>query len=298
MRHGDPLPLAAGARAVYRAAGAAGARGALRAGPFGASTPPARPARSTYSYGSAAAGCAPCPAPATTPVSPSLGCAPAAGAASGPLDSLALYLSGSQAEGVAALGVAGAGLGTGYGFGAAHLSAAGATGAIYALASTNVFSTPALPQLPTGAAPRSLTAWVRCQPPTNPAGAVIMELGGAAAGAAGGERFSLVGLNAALGVGAVAVATPTWTSSLIAGAGTLGNVDGPAATAVFAKIALAIPDGAGGLFIADQGNFNIRRLSGATGAVSTIVGTGVAGFTADGQAGTSTAISSNLWASR
>ena len=49
-----------------------------------------------------------------------------------------------------------------------------------------------------------------------------------------------------------------------------GFADGPAATAQFNSIAASLPDGSGGLLLADLGNHSIRRLK-ATGDVETIV---------------------------
>jgi len=69
--------------------------------------------------------------------------------------------------------------------------------------------------------------------------------------------------------------------STLSGTGVLGNVDGAAGVAQFSSPRAIAFDGSGNLFVAD--GFNIRSVSAATGAVSTLAGTGVSGF-ADGTA--------------
>jgi sugar lactone lactonase YvrE len=79
----------------------------------------------------------------------------------------------------------------------------------------------------------------------------------------------------------------------IAGTGTAGyNGEGVvAASAQFARpVGLAI-DGAGNLYVADSANHRVRKIAGATGAVTTIAGTGTAGFAGDGGAGASAQLS-------
>lgn len=67
------------------------------------------------------------------------------------------------------------------------------------------------------------------------------------------------------------------------GTGSFGGDGGPAEVARLNGPRDAVPDGAGGLFIADRGNHRIRRVA-ATGAISTYVGTGSPGFSGDGGA--------------
>jgi sugar lactone lactonase YvrE len=65
----------------------------------------------------------------------------------------------------------------------------------------------------------------------------------------------------------------------LAGDGTSGMVDGPAAQARFYLPEAVAVDGAGAIYVSDQGNHRIRRL--AAGRVETLAGDGMAGF-ADG----------------
>ncbi len=63
-----------------------------------------------------------------------------------------------------------------------------------------------------------------------------------------------------------------------AGTGASGFVNGLAASAQFSSIRSLTGDGAGNLFVSDFGNNVIRRIVIATGAVSTLAGTGVLGY--------------------
>lgn len=233
-----------------------------------------------YSYGGAAAGCATCPAAAASLVSAAQGCAPLAGSVAGPTDSLALYLSGGSAEGIAAFGVTNQG---GLSYGTSHTS--GASGALSSLNGLSALATPQMPQLPSASASRSLTAWVKCSPPSSAGGATLLELNGAAAA---NERFTLSGLPA---TAAAAMVAPTWTSALVAGTGVLGAANGASTSATFGKLIHAVPDATGAsIYVTDQGQFLVRKVSG--GVVSTAAGTGVTGF-AEG-VGTNAAFST-LW---
>lgn len=72
--------------------------------------------------------------------------------------------------------------------------------------------------------------------------------------------------------------------STVAGTGTFGyNGDGiPATSARLHNPRGVSVDGAGNIFIADQTNNRIRKVDAATGLISTVAGTGAAGFNGDG----------------
>ena len=82
------------------------------------------------------------------------------------------------------------------------------------------------------------------------------------------------------------------TIATAAGTGTKGyNADGiPAATAQLNHPYGVAVDAAGNLFIADSDNNRVRRVDAATGIITTIAGTGTAGYTGDGEAATSAQI--------
>ncbi len=84
------------------------------------------------------------------------------------------------------------------------------------------------------------------------------------------------------------VAAGTGQISTVAGSGTYGyNGDNIAATtANLAAPARIAVDSAGNLYIADQYNQRVRRVDAATGMITTVAGTGAAGFNGDGMAAT------------
>jgi sugar lactone lactonase YvrE len=79
------------------------------------------------------------------------------------------------------------------------------------------------------------------------------------------------------------VAAITGTISTVAGTGTAGySGDGGAATAAMLYRPTGVcVDSAGNLFIADQDNHRIRKVAAATGTMSTVAGTGTAGYSGD-----------------
>lgn len=90
----------------------------------------------------------------------------------------------------------------------------------------------------------------------------------------------------------IRVLTPDFTIATIAGNGTKGFVDGTAAEANFSFPTGAQPEpgGAialgpdGNLYVADTENHRVRKIDLASGAVTTIAGSGTAGFSGDGGA--------------
>jgi sugar lactone lactonase YvrE len=78
----------------------------------------------------------------------------------------------------------------------------------------------------------------------------------------------------------------------VAGNGAQGfSGDGGAATSAAMRGPHGIAcDGAGNLFIADHANHRVRRVAAGTGVITTVAGTGVAGFNGDGGAATSASL--------
>ncbi len=68
----------------------------------------------------------------------------------------------------------------------------------------------------------------------------------------------------------------------VPGACLFGGDGGPATSAQLCNPARVVVDSWGNLFIADQGNNRVRRVDAASGIITTVAGTGVAGFSGDG----------------
>jgi len=228
-----------------------------------------------------AAACAPC-APGATFVSQTASCAPSPGENQGPVDT-AFYLSGSQAEGVAALTVQAGG---------APLFVPdnrGRAGAALSLSGGATFATPpfaAAPGFLRGAADAGATAaaLVQCSPASLPAGAqgAVLEWGAAdAAGAAtklgllvapGGDTrmylASPTGQGPVAGA-ALAVVAGSGASAEVDGVGTSASVQSPLNLAWFTN---------GSLIVTDYSTHRTRMITNVApgqGVVVNFLGTGV-----------------------
>ncbi len=84
--------------------------------------------------------------------------------------------------------------------------------------------------------------------------------------------------------------------STVAGNGSIGYTGdgGPALSAAFSGVRGLAVDGSGNLYIADSGNNAIRLITAATGTITTLAGTGVAGYDGDGGPATAAKLSSPL----
>ncbi len=103
-----------------------------------------------------------------------------------------------------------------------------------------------------------------------------------------GGTLLLLTLSATLAAQGILTVTPGRAASTAAGTGTVGYTgDNAAATAaIVAAPAAVAADAAGNLYIADTQNHAIRRVTPA-GTITTVAGTGIAGFSGDGGAATS-----------
>ena len=215
-----------------------------------------------YGYGS---GCANCSAEANL-LSASAGCAPKL-----PLNSsdTAFYLSGSSAEGVAALSLTGAAPS----FVADH---AGTSNGALALASGSyltVSGAGAPPLLPaSGSAAFSASAWVKCAAPATYAASIEWGAAGDAGAGASATALALV-----VGGGAAAPLANSGVVTLLAGSGTGAPLsgafaDGAAAAASFNKpYAVTVIASSGVVAVADAQN-NCIRLVTPLGVVTTLAG--------------------------
>lgn len=84
----------------------------------------------------------------------------------------------------------------------------------------------------------------------------------------------------------IRMVTPSGIISTIAGTGVagFGGDGGPAGAALLKNPVNAVFDVMGNLFIADFGNFRIRRLDAGTGHITTVAGVGTPGYSGDGGA--------------
>jgi sugar lactone lactonase YvrE len=230
----------------------------------GASTCVACPAGS-YSYGGAVL-CANC-TPGASFSSSAAGCVPPATTA-GPADT-AFYLSGAQAEGVSAFSTINAPSGASFAasvFSAANASLVLASGSYLSAAGA---SAPAA--LPAGGSVAwSVSAWVKCPPPTS--WAAVLEWG--AAGDAGG---GLAPQAAALTVVDAQALYPQSSAVTTFVGSSAGYVDGAGTSAMFNNLFGITIDASGNTFVADKGNYIIRKIT-PGGSVSTLAGGGGGGL--------------------
>jgi sugar lactone lactonase YvrE len=105
-------------------------------------------------------------------------------------------------------------------------------------------------------------------------------------------KVSLIGVTGT-GTAPEAAFAPA-TISTVAGNGTAGfnKTAGPAASAQISAPRGGVVDGAGNLYFADSGNNSIRRIDAASGLMTTVVGTGQAGYSGDGSIATSAQLNS------
>src|SRR5437773_840096 len=90
------------------------------------------------------------------------------------------------------------------------------------------------------------------------------------------------------------VDTTTGDSIVVAGVGAEGGFSGDGGSATAAKLyfpAGVALDGAGNLFIAERGDWRIRRVDAGTGTITTVAGTGTGGFSGDGGPATAAELS-------
>ena len=192
----------------------------------------------SYSYGSGA--CAACPAGVAAFVASTGLCAPVAA----PADT-AFFLSGTQAEGVAAFPSAPSVSYTTSVFGAASGALSFASGASF-LAVTPAAGSALLAALPTGDAPFTASAWLKC---------------------AAGGFMAVMSWGAPAASGASAQTSVTLAAGPASGAGSAGAVIMLAA-GFNLPFGVAV-DAAGNVIIADSGNNAVKKIS-PDGTVSTL----------------------------
>ena len=87
-----------------------------------------------------------------------------------------------------------------------------------------------------------------------------------------------------------AIPNQTYTITTIAGTPRTAGFSGDGGAATSARLSRPLGvavDGSGNVFIADNNNYRVRKVSAATGVITTVAGTGTPGFSGDGGAATS-----------
>ena len=214
---------------------------------------------SNYSYGSGA--CAICAAGASF-VSAAAGCTPSETLTAGPTDT-ALYLSGSQAEGIAAFTATGA-------VPTYAVGVFGATGGALVLTSgthLDVAGMSAPAALPSGGnIAWSASAWVKCAAPATWAGMLEWGAAGDVLGAASMQAAALV-------VAGSAAAEASWGTG-----GVVSTIAGTGAAAIFSRpYGVAVIPSSGVIVVSDSNNNRICLIT-SLGVVSTLAGSGSAAF--------------------
>ena len=189
----------------------------------------------------------------------------------------AFYLSGSAAEGVSAFPAVAAPSGVTF-----VANGAGAAGAALALASGSYLTAPgssAPAALPAGGSVAwSASAWVKCAAPSTWAAALEWGASGDAGAGASPQALALV-------VGGMVPAANSGVVTTFVGSTSSGSADGSGTSARFWSIqGVAVDPTTGSLAVSDNANNRIRMVS-PLGVVTTLAGSGSAGF-ADGSGAT------------
>jgi NHL repeat len=196
------------------------------------------------------------------------------GVVAGPVDT-ALLFSGSASEGVGAYAATQP---AGLSFASDHLNRT--AGALRVAPGSFLTSAP-LPQLPTGGAARSVSAWVRCAQSSTQAPSPIVEFwDGLGLASAPTERLIIVGGKA--GAPAGIAASQFWVASTLAGSllGSAGYIDAVGTNSLLSKPEGVAVSASGYIYVADSGNVCIRSIS-PSGLTTTLAGSNRAMLHAD-----------------
>jgi sugar lactone lactonase YvrE len=206
---------------------------------------------STYSYGGSGS-CASCSIGSTF-ISSTAGCSPS----TSPVDT-SFYLSGAMTEGVSAFSTINSPLGISYTsnvFGIANSAITLSSGSYLSAIGTTLPDT-----LPTGNVGWSISAWVKCTPPETNSYAGVLEWG-----LPGDSTFAIEAVGTKLNPFRVTVTT------LAGSAGQSGSTDGQGAAARFKGPVGVVVDSSGIIYVGDQQNHVIRKIT-PDGFVSTFAG--------------------------
>ena len=195
----------------------------------------------------------------------------------------ALYLSGAQSEGASAF-KATAPLGITYG-----PDYKNAANSAMNVALGSYLSTATLPQLPTGAQPRSVSLWLKCAVPQTSMGRTIFDFSDGTANATT-EHLTITGglavnsnspgfAGIVMNGGALQQLQFQYTTTTLAGGTANAFANGVGSNAAFSNpVGIAADLTTGNLYVADQNNYRLRLVL-PNGAVSTFVGSDNGGLT-------------------